>query len=81
MITVTWRGECVGVWVSVSVCVCVCVCVCVRVCVCVVHVYATLGIRFRAAVIKIRDGLLANGYPSFTLEDFHDNVSRNNQFY
>ncbi len=45
---------------------------------CVGVVYATLGIRFRAAVIQIRDGLLANGYPSFTLEDFHDNVSRNN---
>lgn len=31
--------------------------------------------RFRDAVIKIKDSLLAMGYPSFTLEDFHDTVS------
>lgn len=32
-------------------------------------------LRFREAVVGIRDSLLANGYPSFTLEDFHDTVS------
>lgn len=29
--------------------------------------------RFREAVEKLKDQLLALGYPSFTLEDFHDN--------
>lgn len=28
--------------------------------------------RFKAAVVTVRDALLAVGYPSFTLEDFHD---------
>jgi len=31
--------------------------------------------RFRDAVVRIKDSLLALGYPSFTLEDFHDTVS------
>lgn len=30
--------------------------------------------RFRDVVNKQKDGLLAMGYPSFTLEDFHDSV-------
>ena len=30
--------------------------------------------RFKDAVTKVKDSLLAQGYPSFTLEDFHDTV-------
>ena len=32
-------------------------------------------LRFRDAVNKQKDALLSMGYPSFTLEDFHDTVS------
>lgn len=32
-------------------------------------------LRFREAVLKIKGALIASGYPSFTLEDFHDTVS------
>lgn len=30
--------------------------------------------RFKDGVTKVKDSLLAQGYPSFTLEDFHDTV-------
>lgn len=30
--------------------------------------------RFKDAVTNVKDSLLAQGYPSFTLEDFHDTV-------
>ena len=37
------------------------------------HKYYLVG-RFRDTITSIKDSLLAQGYPSFTMEDFHDTV-------